>query len=314
MHIKNRGKNILTPSFIKKLVIAVIIVGVSIPILSVRPEVANEPPIAIFPDDFKNIKLSAKAAYVLDVNQNKTLFSLNEDAQLPLASLTKIMTAVTALSLIPDYTSVTIVRDFLSPEGDSELLVDEKWKLKDLVNLTLVNSSNDGARAIASAAGAFKKNLNDYNMGRREFIYEMNKKTKELRLSQTYFLNETGLDESAAISGGYGSAKDMTMLMKYALQNFPSVFEGTRKENLIINSLNEIKHDLQNTNKEVNNIPLLLGSKTGYTDLAGGNLVIGFDAGFNRPIIITVLGSTEEGRFEDVEALVWASLEHIKRQ
>ena len=66
-------------------------------------------------------------------------------------------------------------------------------------------------------------------------------------------------------------------------------------------------HEAFNTNELVGDIPNLLGSKTGFTDLAGGNLTIAFDAGFDRPIIITVLGSTREGRFDDVATLIAAS-------
>ena len=57
---------------------------------------------------------------------------------------------------------------------------------------------------------------------------------------------------------------------------------------------------------------MLIASKTGYTDLAGGNLVIAFDAGFNHPIIVSVLGSTIDGRFTDAEALVWAALAYLQ--
>ena len=72
-------------------------------------------------------------------------------------------------------------------------------------------------------------------------------------------------------------------------------------------------HAVLNTNRETGELPLLIASKTGYTDLAGGNLVIAFDAGFNRPIIIAVLGSTAEERFTDVEKLVWATLAYLQQ-
>ena len=69
-----------------------------------------------------------------------------------------------------------------------------------------------------------------------------------------------------------------------------------------------IKHD-KNVRKVFHKIhKSQIASKTGFTDLAGGNLVIAFDAGLSHPIIISVLGSTQEGRFRDVEKLVTASL------
>ncbi len=70
-------------------------------------------------------------------------------------------------------------------------------------------------------------------------------------------------------------------------------------------------HDAINTNDIVSRIPNLIGSKTGYTDLAGGNLTVAFDAGFDRPIIITVLGSSREERFTDVLKLVNAVQEAV---
>ena len=71
-------------------------------------------------------------------------------------------------------------------------------------------------------------------------------------------------------------------------------------------------HTTENTNEIVSKIPNLIGSKTGYTDLAGGNLTIAFDLGHNRPIIVTVLGSTRAERFTDVLTLVAAIQESIE--
>jgi D-alanyl-D-alanine carboxypeptidase len=58
---------------------------------------------------------------------------------------------------------------------------------------------------------------------------------------------------------------------------------------------------------------MLLGSKTGLTDLAGGNLAVVFDAGFDHPVGVVVLGSSEKGRFEDVEKLVWSTIEYLNQ-
>jgi D-alanyl-D-alanine carboxypeptidase len=73
----------------------------------------------------------------------------------------------------------------------------------------------------------------------------------------------------------------------------------------------EKRYSAENTNVVIDKIPNLIASKTGYTDLAGGNLVIAFDAGLNHPIIISVLGSTEKGRFSDVLQLVQATLKQL---
>ena len=73
-------------------------------------------------------------------------------------------------------------------------------------------------------------------------------------------------------------------------------------------------HDARNTNQDTLSIPWILASKTGYTDLAGGNLVIAFDAGMMQPYIIAVLGSSKDGRFSDVNKLYKATIDYLDRQ
>ena len=265
------------------------------------------------PSEYAKISLTAKAVYVYDTTETRALFSKNEDAQLPLASLTKVMMAVSALSLLPENTVVTINPEFLKSEGDSGLYNDERWKLKDLLDLTLLGSSNDGANSIAAVAGAMGQQDLPYDLEQKQFVETMNKKASELGLSQTYFLNPTGLDENKSISGAYGSARDVAHLFYYAIETYPKLFDVTRHQNRTFASLSSLTHEVKNTNTFVNKIPSLIGSKTGFTNLAGGNLVIAFDAGPNRHIIISILGSTEEGRFEDAEKLVWATLEYLEK-
>ena len=126
----------------------------------------------------------------------------------------------------------------------------------------------------------------------------MNRKAQELNLSQTYFLNPTGLDMSEHLAGSYGSAKDVADLISYIFRNYPSITEITQYDSVNVNSRN-----FSNTNKLVNKLSRLLSGKTGFSDLAGGNLAVITDIGFNRPVAIVVLGSSREGRFDDVEKL-----------
>ncbi len=258
---------------------------------------------------FEQIAINAKAVYVYDIAQDKVIFQKNEFAQLPLASITKLMTALVATEILPDDSKVTIRKEFLREEGDSGLLSGESWSIKDLVDFSLVVSSNDGARALASVAGAFDLKNQDYDLGRKDFVLLMNKKAQELDLKQTYFINESGLD-SDGLAGGYGSAIDVAKLMQYILQNNPKILEATKYKKIEIKSENK-KHLAKNTNEVVESIPGLLASKTGYTDMAGGNLVVAFDSSIGKPVVVVVLGSTEEGRFDDVSSLVKASLEYI---
>ena len=258
---------------------------------------------------FKDVQITAKSAYVYDVAQAKVIYKKNEFAQLPLASITKLMMALTAIDLFPKNSEITIMREFLSEEGDSGLLANESWDMKNLLDFSLVVSSNDGARSIASVIGATKLNTTDYDLGRKEFVKMMNMKAQDLGLRQTYFINENGLDVGST-SGGYGSAIDVANLLTYILSNRPEILEATKYERIDIDSNSKI-HSAKNTNKEVNGVPGLIASKTGYTEMAGGNLAIAFDASMQRPIIIVVLGSTQQGRFTDVETLVRASLEYV---
>lgn len=258
---------------------------------------------------FDTLDLKAKAVYVYDVAEGKVLYKKNEFAQLPLASITKLMMALTATELLPKDSKITIKKEFLEEEGDTGLLANESWTLRDLLDFSLVASSNDGARSIASVVGAFDLQNDDFDLGRKDFITKMNLRAQELGLKQTYFINESGLDVGSA-SGGYGSAIDVEKLMQYILQNKPDILEATKFQKVTVDSLSNLQHTAKNTNIDVGNIPGLLASKTGFTDSAGGNLAVAFDASIGHPIIVVVLGSTIEGRFQDVSSLVKASFEY----
>jgi D-alanyl-D-alanine carboxypeptidase (penicillin-binding protein 5/6) len=259
-------------------------------------------------DAFETVKLEAKSAIVWDVVNGKTIFSKNCDEPLPLASLTKIMTAVTVAKEIDDNQKIKITPEDLSPEGDSNLIVGDIWRARELRDFTLLTSSNDGAYALASVIKAYPNNqLTDTD---NNFVKNMNDNALDIGLLSSKFFNEHGLDRDENRGGAYGSARDMAMLFEYALKNYPEVLEATRYKNLHFASTEKI-YSVENTNVIVDQIPNLIASKTGYTDLAGGNLIIAFDAGLGRPIIITVLGSTEEGRFADVLKLVEATKQQL---
>jgi serine-type D-Ala-D-Ala carboxypeptidase (penicillin-binding protein 5/6) len=258
------------------------------------------------PRQFDTVALTAKAAVVLDVNSGKLLYAKNPDLPLPLASLTKIMTAITAEKIAKGMDRISINEDALTAEGDSGLKVASAWKTRNLIDYFLVVSSNDGARALAGAAAAWSK---------QDFVSEMNRTGKEIGLSNSTFFNEHGLDRGREEmrAGAYGSAQDMAKLFQYALKNYPEVLEATRYPELLIKDENNDSYIATNTNLAVNSIPSLIASKTGYTDLAGGNLIIAFDAGLEQPVIIVVLGSTQEGRFEDIMKLVNETVRYVSQ-
>lgn len=268
-------------------------------------------PTEIAEREFPDITLQAKAAYVYDARTKTVLYAKGENTRLPLASLTKVMSALVAYELSPNQAAVVVERAALEAMGDSGLLSGERWRLKDLLDFSLVTSSNDGMRAAALALGALESSGATTDEKLQAFVNQMNRKAVSLDLKNTYFWNETGLDETEFKGGAYGTAKDMARLIEYVLMYHPTLLEATREPGLNVSSLSEVRHEGRNTNTLVGSIPGLIASKTGYTNTAGGNLVLAFDPELGRPIIISILGSTERGRFEDAQILINATLQYI---
>ena len=254
-------------------------------------------------DPFTLLSLTAESVFVWDIAKNKVLYQKNPDQTQPLASVTKLMTIMLAHELMKERGVVTIDEVAISQAGDSGVAPGEQFSLETLADLTIMTSSNDGAYALAAATGSFL----DSSDPATAFVKAMNIRADELELSQTHFRNPTGLDISQEEAGAYGSARDAAFLMTYILKNYPGILEATTKDGFNLPNLTGQVHAAENTNPVVNSIPGLIGSKTGYTTLAGGNLVVAFDAGVNRPIVISVLNSSYNGRFNDVLELVEAA-------
>jgi D-alanyl-D-alanine carboxypeptidase (penicillin-binding protein 5/6) len=259
-------------------------------------------------DPFLGVNVTAKAAYVWDVTNQRALFNKNADEQLPLASVTKLMTVLVANEIMKPGTPITITARAIKQDGDSGLSDGEVFSLQDLTDLTLISSSNDGAYALAAAAGSTLTTTGD---APKTFVDAMNIRAKELGLSQTYYKNPTGLDMSQTEAGAFGSARDMAFLMEYIITKHPDIISLTRDGQKTIADESGTEHTVDNTNESIGQIPGLIASKTGYTDLAGGNLVVAFDAGLNHPIIVSVLGSTFEGRFNDVVELIKRAQQYV---
>jgi len=124
---------------------------------------------------FDDISIEAHSAFVWDVNKQEALFGVNENVQLPLASLTKLMTAIAADDILPEESVVTIDGTALIAEGDSGLYENERWSFKDLIRFTLMVSSNDGASAVANVAGVFKNDFPSRDEdNNKSFVQAMN--------------------------------------------------------------------------------------------------------------------------------------------
>ena len=259
---------------------------------------------ALATDPFVSTAILARSAIVVDLTDRKTLYSKNPDAQLPLASLAKIPLALVVAQAMPLDTVVTIPRD-TAPRGSVERLArGEKWRIQDIIDFTLVASSNGGAEILSEIAeGPIRARYPDAPEGSAT-LWRMNQLAGELRLSHTYFINPTGLDQSTTLSGAYGTVRDIATLFAFAASSYPTVFNSTAQDGIHLNSVNGGRTVAYNTNEALSDIPGLIMGKTGITDLAGGNLAVVFDVAPNHPVVAIVLGSTREGRFDDMRVLV----------
>ncbi|MEN9614575.1 MAG: hypothetical protein RLZZ347_882 [Candidatus Parcubacteria bacterium] len=309
-----------SPRYVKKAllwgIIGLIILLIAVIQQAIHDRALKVSPIAHIPtvselltEKLASTTLEAKSVVVYDIAHHQILFAKNAEQQLPLASLTKVMTALVATESIPEFTTITIP-DEISKVDKRVIQPGQKWSLKQLLDYTLVVSSNEGARSIASVVGAFEKEATSTDSTREWFIKKMNTRARELGMSQTYFINESGLDlsEPGFVSGAYGSATDLTTLFAFTLKTHPEIFEATTKDLLLVHSQTK-SYTAENTDKIINQLPGVIASKTGLTDLSGGNLVVALDIGINNPVIIAVLGSSEKGRFTDVTTLANATVE-----
>jgi len=254
------------------------------------------------PNPFANIQLTGQAAIVVDLTTGETLYSENANVPLPLASLTKLITTYAAVNVLSPNDLVTITDSSLAQDGDYGLSLGQQFTFKDLIRFALVGSSNDAAQAIAEAAAAQKGESVEALLANA---------ISSAGLSSTRATNGTGLDVDAEEAGAYGTARDVAKLASEVLKQSPTISAATTKTSVTVYATDGTAHTLPNTDTAVSRMPGLLLSKTGYTDLAGGNLAVVFDAGINHPVAVVVLGSTVNGRFADVQTLMHATLAHF---
>lgn len=250
----------------------------------------------------RDVRLTARSAFVYDVTTKRVLYSKNPDEVLPLASITKLMTALVAFELVSSNEKASVPPTATSLQSASGLRSGEVFSVRKLTDLALLSSSNDAAYSLANAVGAQLGPADTTE----QFVAAMNIRAAELGFSSMSFLNMTGLDQTSTQAGAFGSARETSFLLEYMLEHYPGLLPVTTEQAIRVFNDNGDFHDAENTNPVITAIPNIRASKTGYTDLAGGNLVVAFDAGFNRTVIVTVLGSSRQGRFDDVLTLVKA--------
>ncbi len=263
------------------------------------------------PDAFASVQLQAQSAYVYDLKTHQVLYMLNPDSERPLASLTKIAMALAVTEVLPQDSRITIPYNTATPNSAEILPKKSVWKVQQVLDFTLIASSNQGADILASAANDALHAKYPLSPSVGATVWRMNDIAKGLGLSSMIFSNDNGLDLSPTQSGAYGSARDVGMLVAYAASTSLSVFDATTKSSMSFKNDAGVTATAFNTDTALGAIPGIIMGKTGYTDLAGGNLAIVFDAGIGHPVVAVVMGSTEEGRFTDMKQLVSAAIASI---
>lgn len=254
---------------------------------------------------FATLTLEAQAAVVWDAKEQKMLFGREQTRVMPLASVSKVMTALAANQAIPEDALIPISATALATDGDSGLYQGERFTRDNLIAFMLVTSSNDAAAALREYFDATREPSS------ADFIWHMNDVARDLGLTDMIFVNPTGLDEGAGVPVNRGSAQSAAKLFAHAMQTIPDMIDTTRFENGAIASF-ERSHPIKNTNTIIDDVSLAIGSKTGFTDSAGGNLVLSFDATIGHPIVIAVLGSSREGRFSDMKKLITETRAYLR--
>ena len=204
--------------------------------------------------------VSAESAVLIEAQSGNVIYSKNTDQRLPMASTTKIITALTALSQAHPDTVITANADAVGVEGSSIYLVEgEALTLEQLLYALLLESANDAAVAIAiGVSGSVEA-----------FAEQMNLLADVLGLQDTHFVNPHGLDHE----DHYTTASELAKLTRYALQNeLIREIVGTRKTT--IPHPGEVgTRLLVNHNKLLRLYEDCIGVKTGFTKRSGRCLV-----------------------------------------
>ncbi len=240
----------------------------------------------------EQVPVLAQAFSVYDMALQKEIYGKNQNEPLPIASLAKTIGVIVALNAYESDDVISISEKAVRQAGDSGLFVNEKWNVEDLAKITLIASLNDGIFAFEEQG--------------EDLIKIMNEKAQKIGMENSIFFNTTGLDIDKDMAGAYASALDANLMASFAYQSYPEIFNATIFPEMKITSVSGFEHTIKNTDIILDKIPNILFSKTGYTALAGGNLTIIFKNKDSHDIVITVLGSTFNGRFSDMENLVRA--------
>ncbi len=256
---------------------------------------------------YKNLRIEADSAIVYDATNGNVLFSMDSYKRRPLASITKIMTALVGRTILPSSSPVTFTQNARTEEPDLDLRFGDTWAAKDLTQYFLVKSSNDGANAICNAVTSQVKKQ-DASL---DCVKLMNQYAKNQGLTSLYFSNPSGLDLPTGAASSYGNAYDVAKMLDLAYESYPALFTVTSEPVVTFRTAN-YTYTATNTDKVLDDIKTVLAGKTGYTDTAGGNLAVLYEPRPGLQIAIVVLGASRDGRFSDMLELVQRTNKYVE--
>ncbi|MFA6391888.1 MAG: serine hydrolase [Patescibacteria group bacterium] len=238
-----------------------------------------------------NPSIQAETAIAIDERTGAVLYELNSDKQWWIASLTKMMTALVFLETNPDFNKVMAYSSSDNEIGGKLYVVDgETMKIRDYFYSMLVGSANNAANAIARSTG----------MTRAEFVSAMNKKARDLGLTDTVFGDPSGL--------GLENRSTVSDYAKF-MQTVSDRFEILQATTVPVYSFKTINigsiHNIKNTNKLLNSGYKFIACKTGYLDEAKYNFTTRIKNDDGDEIITVVLGTdSDSARWRETSELI----------
>ncbi len=259
---------------------------------------APDSEIEVFGTDGRSytVRLSAQSYLVADLEKGTIFKEKSPEKVFPIASVTKLMTAIISLENIPQNQIATVSKKAFSTYGDEGgLRTDEKIKIGDLLYPLLIESSNDASEVLAE------------HIGRPAFLDLMNNKARALGMTNTYFDDPTGLSED-----NVSTARDLVILGEYVRTYHPEILARTKVATYSVKKVaGRRAHTWYNHNKFVRVADSSYkGGKNGYIPEALQTGVSFFDLPIKnketgkaekRPVIVVVLKSSD--RYRDFSAL-----------
>lgn len=250
--------------------------------------------------DSANLKynLSASSAFFIDGQTGRVLFSQKPHQKMPIASLTKIMTAIVTLENTSLDSKYLISETAANMEPDSMLLkAGERLSVEELLDGIFLVSGNDAAETLAE----------NVTNRRDEFIKLMNLKAKQIGMNDSLFINPTGLEEDNVEQ--YSTAFDVSLMARYAINRWPHLVEISSQSHIFIPETQDHQdYDLYSGINLLTTYPGVVGFKTGFTPEAGLTLVtIAKRSG--KEVIGVILGATD--RRDDAKALLDYSFKQL---